>query len=103
CSCRLPMRSGVASKSLPSGPRVAGILPISISKCANLLRHLSVLVIAKIRAAGLIRQHSSKRTAARRRTMLDEQIWAVGAIDLDRLGSLGSIKTAPMQQQITPI
>ena len=46
-----------------------GVLRISISKCANSLRHLSVLVIANIRAAGLIRLHSSKRTAARRRMM----------------------------------
>ena len=47
----------------------SGLLRISISKCANSLRHLSVLVIAKIRAAGLIRQHSSKRTAGRQRMM----------------------------------
>jgi hypothetical protein len=76
CWCMPEMRCSAASKSQPSEQRVAGILPISISKCANSSRHLSALGTAKIRAAGSMEWHLFMRTVAQRQMMLDGRQFA---------------------------
>src|SRR6266446_3362195 len=62
CWCIRAKPSNAASKSRLWAPRTVVTLPISILKCANSSRPLSVLVIAKTRAVGSTEQDLSSST-----------------------------------------